>query len=144
MNSVFNGLTVAAAQLPGHADERKTRKPRVRNRREATLQQLPNPWGLSPIQAHCVRAAAQGVALIALGKELCISNKTISSHLTRAREKMGHLSRAQMLHTWLMHEHMPTSDEVRQQRLNTALDALRAAQMALDRAIVACELALPI
>lgn len=53
---------------------------------------VPNLWDLSSHEFAVVRLQATGMAFTAIAKKLCISPKTVSTYLTRAKVKMGALN----------------------------------------------------
>lgn len=80
---------VKPVKLPS-VKELRTRDLRVKCREKFLASYIPNPWGLSPQQFACMDLISNEDASDSeLADILCISKKTFSTHLTRARESMG-------------------------------------------------------
>lgn len=91
MNDPFTALAVARSPKP----RRVARPPRAE-----PLPALRTPWALSPTQVAVLRHASAGLSYTAIGAALNISHKTVCEHMTRARDKMGLVSRDDAMKLW--------------------------------------------
>lgn len=69
-----------------------------RNMRQA----IQNPWGLSGLQCAVARRLST-MTINDIGRALGITNKTVSTVVTRCREKMGVDTRAEVCRLWEQH-----------------------------------------
>lgn len=81
----------------------RAQKPRPVSKREAMLPEIPNPWGLSALQCEVLRLKVLGLDSIEIGERLCISFKTVATHLSRLKERMGVDSPMQAALLWDRH-----------------------------------------
>lgn len=76
----------AATPAPTPSPKERAAAPAARRRRGPLLG---DPWGLSKSQHACLKELAAGSSSTDAAKNLCISEKTVGTHLLRARERMG-------------------------------------------------------
>jgi DNA-binding NarL/FixJ family response regulator len=50
---------------------------------------IENPWGLSGMQCKVIGFVVEGLTAKEIGTEMCISYKTVQTHMERVLEKMG-------------------------------------------------------
>lgn len=77
-----------------------------RRRAETCKRGIPNienPWGLSPAQCEVLRLLVEGLAAGEIADQICISCKTVGSHVQRMKEKMQVTSIMQAALLWDRH-----------------------------------------
>lgn len=93
--NMFSALGAMPAQTP--LGRPKTEK---QEKREIRWPAVANPWDLSPHQVKVLQAYVNGLNNERVSKELCLSPKTVSTHLTRARESMGRVTTVMACLMW--------------------------------------------
>ncbi len=68
---------------------KRHREYEAKRKREDALPSIANPWKLTPTQCAVLSGLAEGLSNNKVAERLCISFKTTSTHLTRARELMN-------------------------------------------------------
>lgn len=63
----------------------------------------PNPWGLTNGEAVMLQHIVDGLSQDAIADALCLSKKTVSTMLVRARERMGSVESARAAVMWDRH-----------------------------------------
>lgn len=100
MSSVFAGLLEPPVERPGAYIPDPTRVSVPVGKREQRWPTVQNPWGLSGAQYACLHdIVTTGDGYVEIGKRLCISDKTVTTHMYRARDTMKAKS---MVHAVLM------------------------------------------
>lgn len=96
MTSVFTTLDKPLLNRPGTplpAPERVARgKASAVKKREARFPSEHTPWQLSGAELAILRFLIRGGSQAEARDALCMASQTMSTHITRAREKMGALS----------------------------------------------------
>lgn len=92
---MFSTLGAMPVQMP--LDRPKTVK---QEKRDMRWPAVANPWGLSPHQVKVLQTYVNGLNNERVSKELCLSPKTVSTHLTRARESMGNVTTVMACVMW--------------------------------------------
>ncbi|MBA3774675.1 MAG: helix-turn-helix transcriptional regulator [Ramlibacter sp.] len=64
----------------------------------------PNPWGLTAMQCHLIKCLIAGKSGRGLAREMGLSPRTIESHSTVLRRKMGAKSMVQAAAMWTKHK----------------------------------------
>jgi DNA-binding CsgD family transcriptional regulator len=101
VNNIFSALVLPPSQA-------LVRTPRATRVGECLVPQrslpvVPNPWSLSPSEAEIMRLTIGGMCVKEVAAQLHISHKTVESHLSRVREKMGTRTRLQAFLAWDRH-----------------------------------------
>lgn len=132
MNDVFAALMTPLRFRPGDPKPPKPKEPKpikvpkvltaaeqcrrekARRRPNAHLPEIPNPWGLRPVQCAVIGAIAEGTENVAVAKTLDISVKTVESHVQAVKASMGGVSRARAAVLWDRHIRGCTAPEMTQ------------------------------
>jgi DNA-binding CsgD family transcriptional regulator len=101
VNNIFSALVLP----PSQALMRTPRPGRVGEHvaPQRVLPVVANPWNLSPTEAEIMRLMIGGMCVKEVAAQMRISHKTVESHLSRVREKMGTRTRLQAFLAWDRH-----------------------------------------
>jgi DNA-binding CsgD family transcriptional regulator len=98
VTSPFAGLIEPPADVPcrGRTDAARAERARhahqIKREGRHNTPSVANPWRLTGSEWACLVQLTTGVAHVDAAKAICISPKTLSTHVTRAKEKMGAVS----------------------------------------------------